>query len=565
MRAKTLALPLVAALVVGLGACNLDVENTNNPDRSRALASGDDVEALIAGSYSSYWEGAHYWEPGMAIQVAADHMSASWGNWGMDDSGKMPALAVENTSNYTYRGFIEDGWEAWYSGISAASDGIRAIEQAEIDIGEGGERNPRALAFAKFNQGVNGCMIAALFDQAFIVDENTDFGEIPLVSYDEMMDFYVGKLSEAAQIASSNSFTLPAQGWLAKVPLTSTEFAGLARSYMARCKSIVARTPSERAGLDWPSIVADVDAGLNELIATDTDASSEVWWDGMKGLWPEPATWGRAHLDWVGQADQSGNYQAWLNTPFSQRQPVTVTTPDQRMPPANEPGSAGLYLDFQATCCPFPADRGTYRNSWYSDHRWRSYQESCAFCWFGDVAEMLPQEMDIIKAEGLIRTGDAAGGAALLNQTRVGNGGLTALTGEGTVPTEPGGGCVPRKRFDPAGTCGDLMDALQYEHYMEINVVYAADSYFFTRGHGELFPGRPLHLPIPAKELETLQMDIYTFGGDPGAPGSAPPLPSVSNLRDPTFALERVSYSLDAFQARQEERQRQLKPTIRKH
>lgn len=563
MRAKTLALPLVAALVVGLGACDLDVENINEPNRNQALASGDDVEALIAGSYSSYWAGAHYWDGPMAMQVAGDHMSASWGNWGMNDIGKQPALAVENTSNYTYRDFFEDPWENWYAGVSAASDGLRAMDGG-IAIGPGGERNARARAFAKFNQGLSGCMLAALYDQAFTVDETTDFEDIPLVPYDEMMSFYVGKLSEAAQIASSNSFTLPAQGWLGKVPLTNTEFAGLARSYMARCKTIGARSPAERAALDWAGIIADVDAGLNELVLPNTDASAEVWWDGMKGLFPEPATWGRAHLDWVGLSDQSGNYQAWLNTPFNQRTPFLITTPDERMPPENTAGSEGMYLDFQPTCCPFPADRGPYRNSNYSDLRYRAYQSSCSFCWFGDIDEMLPVEMDLIKAEGLIRTGDVAGGAAIINQTRVGNGGLTAVAGAGPVPNEPGGGCVPRKRFDPAGTCGDLMNALQYEHYMEINIVYLGDTYFFARGHGELFPGRPLHLAIPAKELETLQMDIYTFGGDPGAPGSAPPLPSVSNLRDPDFALRRVSYSLDAIRERRAAQQRELK-VVREH
>jgi hypothetical protein len=40
-------------------------------------------------------------------------------------------------------------------------------------------------------------------------------------------------------------------------------------------------------------------------------------------------------------------------------------------------------------------------------------------------------------------------------------------------------------------------------------------------GETQLPPGTLIHFPVPGKELEVLQMAIYTFGGV-GGPGAAP-------------------------------------------
>lgn len=557
MRRTTFTLPVLGALIALAWGCDLEVENPNEPDRARALATGDDVESLIRGSYVDYWSGAHWLWPSAAIEVASNHATSSWGNFGMNDFGRRPREPVENTSNYAYRLAFEFAWEEWYAAVAAGSDGLRAIETG-VDIGPGGERNPRSRAFAKLVQGLAGCMIGLFYDQAFLVDETTDLtGDIPLVPYGEVVDFYVAKLQEAAQIAQQNSFVLE-DNWIKGNPLTNTEVAALARSYMARCKANVARSPAERAGLDWPGIIADVDAGLNELVIAGDGSfnTGTPWWDGMKTFTAEPATWARANLDWVGQADQSGGYQEWLATPVAQRQPVKVVTPDLRFPQVDEADAKGVYIRRESTCCIHPPDRGTYHWSWYSDHRYEFYFRSCAFgCVFGPIDDMIPAEFDLYKAEGMIHTGNPGGAAALINKTRVGNGGLTPVAGAGTVPTEPDGSCVPRKRFDEQGTCGDLLDALQWEHDMEVHLIVAGLTYFFTRGHGELVPGTPVHLPIPAKDLETLQMDVYTFGGEPecGVPCGSAPVPTPAVVPgDLTSALERVAYSLDAVERRRE-------------
>jgi len=107
------------------------------------------------------------------------------------------------------------------------------------------------------------------------------------------------------------------------------------------------------------------------------------------------------------------------------------------------------------------------------------------------------QMNDLLWAEGLLRSGgSAAQAAALINNSRVGRGGLPPLTGaEGTAA---------------------LLTALQYEQDIEF-MGQGATPFFNRRRIDALVTGTPRHMPVPAKELDVLVREIYTFGG-PGQP-----------------------------------------------
>jgi len=83
-------------------------------------------------------------------------------------------------------------------------------------------------------------------------------------------------------------------------------------------------------------------------------------------------------------------------------------------------------------------------------------------------------------------------------------------------PDEPG--CVPRK-FN--GQCGSLWDALRYEKGIEMIGTDAVVRFFDSRGW-QLLPEHAFtQLPVPGRELGTLRLELYTFGG-PGGQSSAP-------------------------------------------
>lgn len=574
MNRKSTLPAVLLALAFGATGCDLDVTNPNQANRDRALASPSDVETLIASSYvSGYWQNAHYWTGnGPALEVASNHGSASWGNFGMNDIGREPREPLRNQSSYAYAYIFEEPWSDNYLGISAATDGIRALD-AGLEIGPGGQDNARARAFATFVQGLSHCHLALNYDRGFVLDETVDFeSEQPqAIGYAELMSVALQKLQSAEQQASSASFTLP-DNWFNGASMSSAEFASLIRGYKARCRANVARDPAEAQTVDWNAVAQDAANSLGDFIVRMEETGP--WWSGIKtlGCGSEEGTWCRMHYDFAGQGDVAGNYQAWLNIPLQQRTPTSVPLlqiPDQRWPQNNVDGEVGPtttelfprgYYEFVSTIV-FRPERGTYRQSQYGSNHWEDYLEND----FGPVAEMTETEMDLLRAEAALEMGDIATAVSLVNKTRVAHGGLPPVVDAGTVPG--GANCVPRKRFDPNGTCGDLRDALQWEHYNEIFQLSGGLTFFFTRRQGELPAGTALHFPIPAAELEVLQQDIYTFGGEPGAPGSAPvPTPNLVPRAGESLdrILQRVTRTIEVLEERQAEVQSK-KAAVRIH
>jgi hypothetical protein len=149
----------------------------------------------------------------------------------------------------------------------------------------------------------------------------------------------------------------------------------------------------------------------------------------------------------------------------------------------------------------FPPARGQYHQSnlQHVRHSYLAYRGENLPSQDGTGQDpMYTRQMnDLLWAEGLIRSnGSRPQAATLINNSRVTRGGLSALTGaEG----------------DPA-----LLAALQYEQ--EIEFMGQGPTPFFNRRRIDgLTAGTPRHMPVPAKELDVLVREIYTFGG-PGAP-----------------------------------------------
>ena len=535
---RKLTLPAVAlAMMVGVSGCDLAVENPNEPDRDRALASPGDVETLIASSYQAFWGTTHYTTgAAMFTNVQSNRHTSAWGNFGMNDQGREPREPLPNSTSYSYRANLADGWEEGYQTISAASDGLRALE-AGLEIGgPGGPDNARAEAFAKFNQGLANCLLANWYDRAFQIDETVDIsGELNLVDYNTMFTYAMGFLDEAEQIARNNTFTLP-DTWINGVAWSNTEMADYIVSYKARCRSNQPRTPSEADAVNWAQVAQDAANGSGTLVVTGLEQGP--WWDGLKVYGMENSTWHRQHMDWAGMADVSGEYQDWLTIPTAQRQARFMQFVDQRYPPTNTALDQGLYHMVNAGVSG-RAERGTYRQSYYGDVPGTSGRHGYDLAFFGPMNDMIPREMRLLEAEAAFRQGNIATTVAIVNETRVANGGLPPVVDGGTVPG--GANCTPRKRYDAAGTCGDLRDALIYEHFEELFQLYGGMEFFHGRRFGILPSGTANHHPIPASDLEVLQLPVYTFGGPDGTPPGTAPAVVPGDLNS---ALRRASVTL---------------------
>ena len=160
----------IAVLVALLFGCqNLDVQNENNPDEARALATPSDIESLIQGSFLSWYDAVQSSVPSMTLGVLSDTYTCSWCNFGMQPLSNEPRTEYVNETSYAWN-VVDAAWFANYGAISAASDGIRNIEADVVDLGQD---NARALAFGKLVQGLAHSYLSLLYDQGFILDDGS--------------------------------------------------------------------------------------------------------------------------------------------------------------------------------------------------------------------------------------------------------------------------------------------------------------------------------------------------------------------------------------------------------
>ena len=183
---------------------------------------------------------------------------------------------------------------------------------------------------------------------------------------------------------------------------------------------------------------------------------------------------------------------------------------DRRIQGPTGVGSKGKYFGYDSRISFYSAARGLYNASFYAFYRYgtgTSYES-------GPLVAITRTELDLLKAEALVRLNRAAEAIPLINKRRVANGELPVIDING--PTNVAG-CVPRRH---TGECGSLWDALKYEKRIEGAGVDGQVAMWDARGWGTLAANSFVHFPIPGRELEIIRQPIYSFGG--GGAGSAP-------------------------------------------
>ncbi len=508
---KLSVLAVAATMLFGTSACgDLAVENLNAPDAARALANPGDVEALISGAWISWWQPTYWSGPGPWLSNVAFQHSAYPANFGMVHFSQIPRVPTTNSTAFGFYTEISWAYTAWNRAIAAVNDGLRAIlVDKTVDLGAD---EARAVAWGRFVQGLAYGYLALLYDEGPLVDETTDLEQTPeFVGYQELMARSLEYLDEAHAIASTNAFTVPDTWiWLTTESMTSTQFARYIRSFKARLRANLARTPEERAAVNWNAVLADAQAG-DPLAYTTTRVGFRSNWSLYYMLL---RGWGQMSYFVHGMADQSGQYQEWMGLPVEQRTPILpsgpflVQTPDLRFPQGEtieeQRANPGVRLMMVAT----PGDqwsrpdRGEWRWSYYHDVR------SPLLGIQGTLWDIAPAELDMLAAEAHYRLGNRAAAADLINKTRV-PAGLNATNADGLNTS-----CVPKL---PNGQCGDLFEMLKWEKRMEAGFNHGlvnASWYFNGRGWGDLMQGSILQLPVPDLVAQLANRPTRDYGGN---------------------------------------------------
>ena len=508
---KTLGLALPTLLLAG--CLDLSVTNPNDPDRDRALDDAGDVETLIASSWNGYWNRTQVqgWPYYILTAVGGVHQT-SVANSGALVMSDLPRPIYDNNAVSEVSGLARWPWFNLYADLDSAIEGMRAVN-AGMQFGPGGQDSHRAETFATLAQGMLLGQVGLMYDQGFVADENTSSEELAALEplpYTDVIEFAVGKLQRAAELAGQGSFQIP-YIWMNDILQNEEDVARFAHSQAARLLVYSARTPEERQNnVDWQRVLDLLDNGITEDVTANhqvgdlgnSNFKRRISWDVFGGY--------RAWPKFIGKADISGNYQQWLATELRDRRRFEVTTPDRRITGAT-PDSDGKYFRYLTTN-PFRDERGTWRQSYYQFYRWGGEWRNA------ELTIMTTDEMNLLRAEAYLRTGSPEMAADLINITRVGNGELPPVTAQGVPQSED---CVPR---NDDGSCMDLLGALWWERMVEVTGMESTRDWADNRGFGMLEEGTFLHLPIPGRELETLDMPMYTFGGVGGEAAAAAPI-----------------------------------------
>ena len=549
----------VAVALMGAVACNdtnLGVVNPNSGESSRVLGTPNDAEALL-GTYYKRWSTGVYGSTGdlqgMAnIQSLMNYSSLanSCQNARTPFTGAANSNAPGNVcAGEQYRLFSFMG-----EVNRVASTFLTAVDKG-LNLGSA-ERTNRDKAFAQFLRGISIGYTALMHDSVSVVSVGQSSEEAGvLVGYKAAADsaylaFQLAIDLTNASATGGQGFPLPTTWIPSPTSWSKANFVQLVRSYRARLRANMARTPAERAAADWTKVVDDARNGFttDHLITTNvTTGPSNSW----RGQYLTFTTWHQMPPFFIGMADVSGSYAAWIAQPVSDRGAGNVgflmVTPDLRFPQGAT--RAAQQADFSLPSCTAanttckryfvnrPGGNDVLSGAGFG---WSNYDHVRFYPWNlsgdgsgarnGPTPHMVKPELDLLQAEGLYRAGDFAGAAALVNVTRVRNG-LPAITEFNATARMPGGAdCVPKVPVAPFNVvaCGTLWDALKYEKRIE--TAYTAYSPWFLdgRGWGELPKDTPLFWAVPYQDLQARGTAVSAiYGAGPGAgnaAGSAAPV-----------------------------------------
>ena len=541
-----------AALLFAGCKADLGVDNFNNPDINRALARPGDVESFILNSYAQMQQASFGVNGSImpSLQTMAFENASGLANWGLGPRSALPRAGIANTRGNPYEVENVVQYSRLPRAARVAANGVVALRKPGFTIGSVAS-DQRALAFAYLVMGTANGNLALVYDSVSVVTPEDDISQgapAPLFGYQQGMVVALKQLDSAIAIAGgAPAFTLPSSAIKGNA-FTNAQVIQLAHGWKARLRAGVARTPTERAAVDWDAVIADGAAALpKDLIILSSAAANaptgEVWTTAtaqheLYDTWSQQTPMIVGFADSVrtgGTACAGGDcFDAWLATSLNSRYRFLIRSADQRFPSGDT--RAAQQTSSGAGNFPSPARPNLYfKNRRPTDPTGEAWAVSFYdFYRFQDfwntnntpMPVMTRAEIDLLMAEGYIRKGDFVNAMAKINITRVGNGKLPALTGITSLTDPIGitGNCVPRVPQAPSFTtaaCGNIMEALKWEKRLETEMTHLGAWFIDSRAWGDLPEGTPLHFPVPFQEMDARKKAAYNLGGVGGTDAAA--------------------------------------------
>jgi len=536
---------LAASTLVGaLFGCDFDglaVENQNNPDRPRILATAAEVEGLASAQFQQIVT-AQFGalpRPHLSMLTMAFENASALNNNGMGPRSELERSPLDNSRGNQYDTDNFTTFRILHGVARNTADILARTDEPTFALGSGEAGLNRLKAWTFFISGAAHGYLAMTYDSASIALPTDDpLVPTPLARYQDVNAFALAQFDSALVYLARPGVPAIPQGWLTGPgggTVTVADFTRVVRSFRARIRAGVARTPEERTAVDWTAVIADAQNGIQADLVVGMNRGQG--WDNHwlhTSYHYRDVAWHQMPYHIIGMADVSGGFENWLAQSRDTRAPFLIVTPDLRFPQGStraaqnaDRGGQGVPTDgryFRNRAPGLDASGIGWRNSWYDHYRFRAYADA------GGVADLpifTKAENDMLAAEGHIRSNNISAAAALIDRTRAAAG-LPALAGVVTAADQPvpgGAACVPRIPVAPNFTstaCGNILEAMKWEKRMEIAYTTMGGWYFDSRGWGDLAAGTALSWPVPVQEMDARGGTTYNLGGV-GLPGGAGP------------------------------------------
>ena len=524
-------------VVIAMAACDLNVSNPNAPDAPRAFSDPAGLEALISGALRTWVETREAYDI-MSMNMQADNYTASWNNAAIrfyssvgSDCPSRCGWTNSSTAPEAAGGpAVAIAWYGYHTVLSSANDVMGAVGRGvcfDDDCSADSTKTKRAITMGKMLQGMALAGIAMIYDQGFAVDETTDLSDprsLPFNTRAEMRDLALTKFEEA--YAAGNAAFTTEDDWfgLGGASYTNVQIRQFIRTMQAELVAMWPRNSTENAAADWAAVVSYASQGVSS--GTPVEMVYEIDPNAAQCGLACIKTWGNSYgtvrVDTrVAHMLASNHQDPWPNPSGN---PCPTVSADRRVGDGSfgpsydstyaiQDSTANAGSDFACSgVAIFPPARGQYHQSnlTHIRYNWLAYDgERSANYADGSGPDPLytVQMNDLLWGEGLLRTADKVNAAAKINASRVGRGGAGCAT-----PGVGGCGLLP---LTGAETDTAMYDALHYEQEIEF-MGQGVDPFFNRRRIGPLTAGTPRQMPVPAKEMDVLLREVYTFGGPSG-------------------------------------------------
>ena len=533
----------LSRLLAGVGAASLaacgdplSVSNKNVVDVTAAQQTAQGIEQIVGKSFQAmfvgqYGSGDVVWTQSMNM---AHESSSSLGNFGMGARNSVPRSGIDNSRANPQAA----GNNADFSVLTRlARQNVNALRKLDDIPASSAPTAGRARAFGYFVLGYAMGNMAMMFDSAAVLTPSRT-PEDSLFAASLVNVQALAMLDSAIAVArgpggAAPNFPIPAD-FMTGVAIDTTQFIRMVRSYKAKFRAGVARTPVERAAVDWDLVRADAGAGVTANINISLDPTIG-WTNG--GTVVQLMTflgWHQMPSFIIGMADTSGAYSSYLSAgistvPARNGATLLIRTPDKRFPVGD---TRAAQQAFQSDVVPLtgvyfrnrPSGQDTgnnadpWSNSQYDHFRFRPIRDALGV---GSWILVAATEIRMLQAEALIRLGRTAEAIPLINVTRTANG-LAAIptTAASTDPVPGGNACVPRVPQPAVFTtavCGSVFEAMKWEKRLETALTGWNQWYLDSRGWGDLPVGTALSWPVPYQELDARAKPLYNSTSAAGA------------------------------------------------